>query len=210
MRQQKKENSVWLWDNWIGLFLVLSFMIAIIVGGAILLDTRLAKLEDRLQYVPPRRYQTPDLNQYQVGNISRDKLTIRQMVYVPSYSYIYFQGGAPFLLETTLSIRNIDQNHSIYVNSIEYFNTQGKFVKKYLEQTIKLSPFQTIEFLIEDRDSSGGSGANFLVEWMAEDEVDTPLIETVMVGVSGTQAISFTRSGVEISQVSQAGAGTKK
>ncbi|MCH9652297.1 MAG: DUF3124 domain-containing protein [Planctomycetes bacterium] len=204
--QQKKEHSdwsLWLWENWIGLFLVLFLLIAVIVGGAVFLDYRLAKIEDRLQYVPPRSYQPPELTEYQAENISLDKLSTRQLVYVPSYSHIYYHGGAPLLLETTLSIRNIDQSHSIYLNSIEYFNTQGKLVKKYLDQTIKLAPFQTIEFLVEDRDSSGGSGANFLVEWGAEIEVDKPLIETVMVGVSGSQAISFSRSGVGISSVKQ-------
>ncbi len=202
MRQQKKENSVWSlgwWENWIGLFLVLFFLIAVIVGGAVFLDYRITQIEDQLQYVPPGSYQPPDLKEYQADNIPIEKLTTGQLVYVPSYSHIYYHGGAPLLLETTLSIRNIDQSDSIYLNSIEYFNTQGKLVKKYLEQTIKLAPFQTIEFLVEDRDSSGGSGANFLVEWRAENEVEKPLIETVMVGVSGSQAISFSRSGVGIS-----------
>jgi len=171
----------------------------IVVGGAVFLDNRLAKIEDRLQYVPPRSYQPPDLKEYAAGNISFDQLSDRQLVYVPSYSHIYYHGGSPLLLETTLSIRNVDQNHSVYLNSIEYFNTEGKSVKKYLGQTIKLLPFQTIEFLVEDRDSSGGSGANFLVEWGAENSVNQPLIETVMVGVSGSQAISFSRSGVNVS-----------
>jgi len=200
--QEKKEYSswfLWWWENWIGLFLVLFILIVIVVGGAVFLDNRLAKIEDRLQYVPPRSYQPPDLKEYAAGNISFDQLSDRQLVYVPSYSHIYYHGGSPLLLETTLSIRNVDQNHSVYLNSIEYFNTEGKSVKKYLGQTIKLLPFQTIEFLVEDRDSSGGSGANFLVEWGAENSVNQPLIETVMVGVSGSQAISFSRSGVNVS-----------
>ncbi|MFK7779264.1 MAG: DUF3124 domain-containing protein [Gimesia sp.] len=212
MSQQKKENSSWLlllWENWIGLFFVLFILISVVVGGAIFLDSRLAKIEHRLQYVPPRSYEPPDLTEYDADKISIDNLPVRQQVYVPSYSHIYFHGGSPLQLETTLSIRNIDQNHSVYLNSIEYFNTQGKLVKKYLEQTIKLLPFQTIEFLVEDRDSSGGSGANFLVEWGAEKQVDKPLIETVMVGVSGSQAISFSRSGVDINSKISAEAGKK-
>lgn len=202
MRQQKREYStrfLRLWDNWIGLFLLVFLAFGAIVGGALYLDYRLEKIEDRLQYVPPSSYEPPNLNDYQAGNISLEKLPIRQLVYVPSYSHIYYHGGSPLLLETTLSIRNIDLDQSIYLNSIEYYNTQGKLVKKYLEQMIKLAPLQTIEFLVEDRNSSGGSGANFLVEWMSKSKVDKPLIETVMIGTSGSQAISFSRSGADIS-----------
>ncbi len=202
MRQQKKEYStglLWLLDNWIGLFLLVFLAFGVIVGGALYLDYRLAKIEDRLQYVPPSSYEPPNLDDFQAGNISLEKLPIRQLVYVPSYSHIYYHGGSPLLLETTLSIRNIDLDQPVYLNSIEYYNTQGKLVKKYLEQKIKLAPLQTIEFLVEDRNSSGGSGANFLVEWMSESEVDKPLIETVMIGTSGSQAISFSRSGVDVS-----------
>ncbi len=207
MKHQKKEYSdLFLgWgENWFGLFVICLIFVAVvsaIVGGAVFLDYRIAKIEDRLQNVPPRSYQPPDLNEYQAGNVSIDKLPVRQLVYVPSYSHIYYHRGVPFLLETTLSIRNIDQEHSIFLKSIVYFNTDGKLVKKYLDKTIKLMPFQTIEFLVEDRDSSGGSGANFLVEWRAENEVDHPLIETVMVGVSGSRAISFSRSGVGVSSL---------
>lgn len=202
MRQQKREYSnsfLWFMDNWIGLFFFVFFAFGVIVGGALYLDSRLAEIEDHLQYVPPRSYEPPNLDDYQAGNISLEKLPIRQLVYVPSYSHIYYHGGSPLLLETTLSIRNIDLDQPIYLNSIEYFNTQGKLVKKYLEQKIKLAPLQTIEFLVEDRDSSGGSGANFLVEWFSESEVNKPMIETVMIGTSGSQAISFTRTGADIS-----------
>ncbi|MFH1303375.1 MAG: DUF3124 domain-containing protein, partial [Planctomycetota bacterium] len=171
----------------------------VMAGGALYLDRRIASFEDRLEFVPPSSYQSPDLKNYQAGNIALDKLSIRQFVYVPSYSHIYYHGGAPFLLETTLSIRNIDLDQPVYLKSIEYYDTEGKLVKSYLDQTIKLAPLQTIEYVIQERDVSGGSGANFLVEWMAESELDRPLLETVMVGTSGSRGISFVGTGVEIS-----------
>ena len=75
-------------------------------------------------------------------------------------------------------------------------------VKAHLDRTIKLAPLQTIEFLVERGDSSGGSGANFLVEWLGEQQTDKPLIEAVMVGAAGTQGICFGRMGIEISGAS--------
>jgi len=157
-----------------GLFLILGVLIVIMIGGALYLDRRMVIIENQLDFVPPRSYQPPDLNAYEAGNIALDKLSKRQFVYVPSYSHIYYHGGSPFQLETTLSIRNIDLDQPVYLKSIEYFDTEGKQVKAFLDRVIKLAPMQTIEFLVKESDSSGGSGANFLVEWMAESVVDKP------------------------------------
>lgn len=191
---------LWLTEHWIGgLFLIMSILFTVIVGGALYLDHRLEQIEGQLTYVPPRSYQSPNLDDFKAENVSFKTLPMQQLVYVPSYSHIYYHGGAPLPLETTLSIRNIDRDQPIYLNSIAYFDTQGKLVKTYLDRTIRLAPFQTIEFLVEERDSSGGSGANFLVEWGAEDKIDQPLIETIMIGTSGSQAISFGRTGRNIS-----------
>ena len=192
---------LWIWERAFLLFIgggVL--MLAIITAIALYLDYRLNQFEDRLQDTPPRSYESPDLAGYALGDVNLDQLPVRQLVYVPVYSHVYYQGGAPYLLETTLSVRNTDPDHPIYVKSVDYFDTSGKLVKEYLERTIRLGPLQTIEFLVERRDSSGGSGANFLVEWLGERERVKPLIEAVMVGTSGTQGICFGRTGIEISR----------
>ncbi|MGI9455456.1 MAG: DUF3124 domain-containing protein [Aeoliella sp.] len=164
------------------------------------------QIKDQLQYVPPRSYQSPDIEDYAVGDFDVNTLPVRQLVYVPVYSHVYYQGGVPYSLETTLSIRNIDLDQAVYLASVEYFDTSGKLVKTHLDQTIRLGPLQTIEFLVERRDSSGGSGANFLVEWLGERQADKPVVEAVMVGTSGTQAICFGRMGIEVSGTNSAAA----
>jgi hypothetical protein len=122
-------------------------------------------------------------------------------MYVPVYSHVYFDGGRPFLVETTLSIRNTDVSQPIYVRSVKYYNTAGKLSHTYVDQLVRVDPLETIEFLVEKRDTKGGSGANFIVEWMADDEeIDRPLIESVMVGIGGSQAICFSRSGHVLSR----------
>jgi hypothetical protein len=53
-------------------------------------------------------------------------------------------------------------------------------------------------FIVKESDSKGGSGANFLVEWRAETEVNEPIMEEVMIGAAGQQGISFTSRGKAI------------
>ena len=164
------------------------------------LDNRLERIEDQIDSTPPTSYRPPNLEDYQVDDISIENLSEGQLVYVPAYSHIYYQGGSPYLLETTLSIRNVDCDSSLYLKSVQYFDTSGKPLKTFVDQLIRLAPLETIEFLVERRDSSGGSGANFLVEWMSIGEIDKPQLETVMVGTAGTQGICFSRTGIEIAQ----------
>ena len=192
---------LWLYGKGPVIFL---FGGVLLFGGIIVfawyLDYRIDQIEGRLTYVPPASYQEPDLDDYDAQGVQADQLPVRQLVYVPVYSHVYFQAGSPYSLETTLSVRNTDPNMAIYVESITYYNTSGKLAKTYLDRTIKLAPLQTIEYLVERRDSSGGSGANFMVAWAGDDQVQKPLIETVMVGANGTQGISFGRTGIEISE----------
>ena len=188
-------------EKGLGMFLFLGTLpfLLLLVGVSYFLSERLDDIEDRLKYVPPPSYQPPDLEQLEAVDLAVGQLPVRQTVYVPVYSHIYYQGGSPFLLEATLSIRNVDRDQSVYVKSVEYFDTAGKLVQSHLDRTIMLAPLQTIEFLVEQPDSMGGSGANFLVEWMTAENVDKPLVETVMVGTAGTQGVCFSRTGIEIS-----------
>jgi hypothetical protein len=162
------------------------------------LDSRLEEISTLVDSTPPRSYRPPNLDGYQAEDISLEELSEGQLIYVPAYSHIYYQGGSPYLLETTLSVRNIDCDSEVYLNSIQYIDTNGKVIKEYIDRLIRLAPMATIEFLVERRDSSGGSGANFLVEWRSRDEIDGPHVESVMVGTAGTQGICFSRTGIEI------------
>jgi len=48
---------------------------------------------------------------------------------------------------------------------------------------------------VEKRDTSGGSGANFIVVWDVNEPVYEALIEAIMVGFSETGSISFASPG---------------
>ncbi len=56
-----------------------------------------------------------------------------QTVYVPAYSHIYSGNKeTPSLMAVTLSIRNTDPNHPIKIFVVDYYETQGELVKKYV------------------------------------------------------------------------------
>jgi len=122
-----------------------------------------------------------------------------QRVYVPAYSHIYSGNRArPFLLTVTLSIRNIDPTHRIEISLADYYETQGRLLKKFIDKPLILEPLGSERYIIPERDESGGSGANFIVEWSSDKLVNPPIIESVMIGAQSSQGISFTSRGREV------------
>ena len=94
-----------------------------------------------------------------------------QVVYVPAYSHVYHGKGEPHMLTVTLSV------------------------------PVRLAPLCPTEVVVERDDAAGGSGANFLVEWYANQPVTRPVIEAVMIDTKGQQGISFVRRGSVVSEV---------
>jgi hypothetical protein len=124
--------------------------------------------------------------------------TIRRTVYVPIYSSIYLGLDVRRKvvdLSATLSIRNVSARHPIVVNFVRYYDSAGKQVRDYVTAPAELGPLATAEFVIPRADTAGGPGANFLVQWRGQSDVDEPLIEAVMIGQSGNAGISFTSQG---------------
>lgn len=122
-----------------------------------------------------------------------------QSVYVPVYSYIYHgDRERKFNLTTTLSIRNINLKKDITLHSIDYFDSEGKFLKHYLEAPIVLKRFSSIRYIIKAKDKSGGSGAKFIVRWSNKKPSNAPLIEAIMISTQGGQGISFVSRGQAI------------
>ena len=163
------------------------FVLFIVV--VIYLGIRLETIEEQLAYKPPQ------ITAGEGGGSKVIEITDGQTVYVPVYSHIYSEGGQPFLLETTLSIRNTDSKQPIQLVSVQYFDTEGKLVDTYLDQSTVLQPLQTMEFLVKKQDTRGGSGANFIVVWRAQASVYEPVIEAVMIGLSEGHSISFISPG---------------
>jgi hypothetical protein len=119
-----------------------------------------------------------------------------QTFYVPAYSHIYSGNKeTPFSLTVTLSIRNIDRHHNIKIVLVDYYETQGKLQKKFIETPLTIKPLASLRYIVPESDKSGGSGANFLVEWKSDKLVNPPIVESIMIGAQGGQGISFTSRG---------------
>ena len=119
-----------------------------------------------------------------------------QDVYIPAYSHIYHGNKeTPLLLSVTLSIRNIDTNNSITITEVDYFETEGALVKQYISKPLHLGPLGSERFIVPQKDNTGGSGANFIVNWQADTPTNPPIIETVMIGTQSQLGISFTSRG---------------
>jgi len=128
-----------------------------------------------------------------------EKAEVSKTVYVPIYSSIYSKTrNQSMLLTATLSIRNTSLKYNIFIITIDYYNTKGDKVRRYLEKPIELKPLETIDYVIEEDDNEGGSGANFIVEWKAENSDVNPIIEAVMLGTFGQHGFSFLTEGVEV------------
>jgi hypothetical protein len=119
-----------------------------------------------------------------------------QTVYAPVYSHVLHgnqDGGgkaSEWLLAAMLSVRNTDPARSMTVRSVRYYDSDGKLVREYGGERT-LGPMATIEYFVEQRDKTGGSGANFLVVWDAPAPINAPIIETVHTYFFGTQSVTF-------------------
>lgn len=120
-------------------------------------------------------------------------------VYVPAYSSISsFTGETQMNLAIDLSVRNTDPANSIIISYIDFYNTEGRVSKKFLEKPIKIAPMATVNFHIARNDTSGGIGANFYLRWNAETDVNEPFIEAIMLGAAGTQGYSWSSQGLVV------------
>ena len=121
---------------------------------------------------------------------------VGQTIYVPIYSHIYTRDkGRVINLAATLSIRNTDAGNPIRINSARYYDTNGAPVREYVKEPFRLAPMASTDFVVEEDDTSGGVGANFIVEWSAGIEVTAPVVEAVMINTASQQGISFVSAG---------------
>ena len=186
----KSERGSWITNKTFlaffgALFALLFITLMIVINVA----TQVEDIDEKLKYIPPQTIAT---------EIPRKAVVAGQVVYVPVYSHIYAKGGKPFLLEATLSVRSTDPNEDITIVSVRYYDTNGNLIKDYLEKPMLLKPLATVEFLVAQKEIEGGSGANFIVEWVSDTKINQPVIEAVMIGIEGQTSISFVRTGVAI------------
>ena len=117
--------------------------------------------------------------------------------YLSVYSEIYSSTQErTYDLTATISIRNMSSKDSIYITRADYFNTHGDLIRTYIKTPVFVKPLETIEIVVDQKDRSGGTGANFVFDWAVSNDNSVPLFEAVMISTSGQQGISFTTKGV--------------
>lgn len=104
------------------------------------------------------------------------------------------------LLSALVSIRNTDAKRPLRVLSARYYDTQGKLLGERVPTPVILPPLGTLELFVELNDASGGSGANFVVKWDAEQAISPPLVESLHANMDGGKAVIFMTQSVPISE----------
>jgi len=131
---------------------------------------------------------------------SDKKLSRGETVYVSTYSNVYIGNvKEKFQLSILLSIRNTDPKYPITIKQVDYYDTDGRKIKSYTYQPVELSPLASKFFFVEPQDQKGGEGANFLIKWKAEQNVNQPIIEAVMSNLYNRQGLAFRCPGKVIS-----------
>lgn len=119
--------------------------------------------------------------------------------YLSVYSQIYSDTEhRTHDLTATISMRNTSVKDTVYVSRAAYFNTHGELIRTYFEKPIFLSPMETVEIVIDERDKEGGTGANFIFDWHKASIANEPLFEAVMISTSGSQGLSFSSQGKRV------------
>jgi hypothetical protein len=115
-------------------------------------------------------------------------------LYVPIYSHIYFEDQKSVLnLTATLSVRNTDFKQKLILTSVRYYDSEGNLVRQYLDKPLQLNAMASKSFVIPRADTSGGSGANFIVEWAAQSAITEPVKDCTIDGrrISSTICVNI-------------------
>ncbi|MEO9474363.1 MAG: DUF3124 domain-containing protein [Cyclobacteriaceae bacterium] len=117
--------------------------------------------------------------------------------YLSIYSEIYERNEeGTHLLASTVSMRNISSEDTLYILKASYYDTKGSLIRTYFDNPVYLLPMETVEIVIDKNDRYGGTGANFIFDWASPRASIEPFFEAVMISTSSQQGISFTTQGI--------------
>lgn len=138
-----------------------------------------------------------------VGQEARP-LSKGQTLYLPIYSHMFYgnlgKRGVPssVLLSALVSIRNTDPNRPLRILSARYYDTNGKLLGERVTTPVVIPPLGTLEQFVELNDASGGSGANFIIKWAADQAINPPLVESLHANMDGGKAVIFMTQSVPL------------
>ncbi|MCE1226681.1 MAG: DUF3124 domain-containing protein [Geobacteraceae bacterium] len=119
-----------------------------------------------------------------------------QTVYVPAYSHVFTGPRAnPYNLAITLTVRNTDPRDGMVVTVIDYYDHNGRLIRRYTPSPLSLTPLASSYIHLEEKDTSGGFAPKFIVRWESQRPISPPIIESIMIGATSGQGISFVSQG---------------
>ena len=129
-----------------------------------------------------------------------------QTLYLPIYSHMAYGNlgksgkASQVLLSALVSVRNTDGKRPIRILSARYYDTNGKLLSERVPTPTVIPPYGTLELFVELNDASGGSGANFIVKWDADQLVNPPLVESLHANMDGGKAVIFMTQSVPLTE----------
>jgi hypothetical protein len=133
--------------------------------------------------------------------LSAETFSKGQTLYLPLYSHVYFgDREREFNLAATAYVRNTDLERAITLLAADYYSNQGQHLKSFVEKPVKIEPLASVNFIVKESDTTGGSGATVVVRWTSTQPVNPPVVEAVMIGTASTQGISFVCQGRVITE----------
>lgn len=130
--------------------------------------------------------------------LAAEELSNGQTLYLPVYSKIWYGDRVikdkyplEHYLSALVSIRNASFKTPIRVLSARYYSTDGKLISEFVPKPITIGAMGTYELFIERKESEGGSGANFVIQWDSVVPANPPIVEAVHADISGPRTLSF-------------------
>lgn len=131
--------------------------------------------------------------------LAAEELSDGQTLYLPVYSHVWYgdrvgneKYPTKFPLSVLVSIRNTSLKTPVRIISARYYSTDGKLLNEYLSKPAVIKAMATMELFVERKESAGGSGANFVIQWDSAAPTNPPMIEAVHVDIrSGNHGLTF-------------------
>ena len=123
-------------------------------------------------------------------------LTVRGNIYVPAYATIRGisdRGGTG--VANVLRIDNTSATKPLVLERLDYFDTSGKLIQRYLDAPIALKSFGAIQITVPPEDHRGGAAANFIIGWAGAAPMAEPLVQALAFSTGTGSVYSFDSPG---------------
>lgn len=133
-------------------------------------------------------------------------LTKGQTLYLPIYSHMLYGNigksgkASNAMLSALVSIRNTDGKRPLRIQSARYYDTHGKMLGERIPNPVTIQPYGTLEIFVDLNDAAGGSGANFIIKWDADQPINPPLVESLHANMDGGKAVIFMTQSVPVNE----------